>query len=142
MMYDSSDRGLASIARATAMAVAIYFAVAPVMAADQPPTPSPAMMPAPAAAATTPSQESVTSSASGPTKSFSEDDVNKRVEEVVKERSKDGVFVFHDPKLDADLDLIMENIKGVRGMEGYGWFANVIFHDKDEAKKQYAIDVV
>ena len=25
-------------------------------------------------------------------------------------------------------------------MEGYGWFANVIFHDKDEAKKQYAID--
>src|SRR6516225_1290016 len=25
-------------------------------------------------------------------------------------------------------------------MEGYGWFANTIFHDKDEAKKQYAID--
>jgi len=25
-------------------------------------------------------------------------------------------------------------------MTGYGWFANVIFHDKDEAKKQYAID--
>ena len=140
MMYDSSDRGLASIARATAMAVAIYFAVAPVMAADQPPTPSPAMMPAPGAAATTPSEESVTPSASGQTKSFTEDDVNKRVDEVVKERSKDGVFVFHDPKLDADLDLIMESIKGVRGMEGYGWFANVIFHDKDEPKKQYAID--
>jgi hypothetical protein len=110
------------------------------MAADQPPTPSPAMMPAPAAAATTPSEESVTSSASGPTKSFSEDDVNQRVDQVVKERSKDGVFVFHDPKLDADLDLIMESIKGVRGMEGYGWFANVIFHDKDEPKRQYAID--
>ena len=78
--------------------------------------------------------------ASGPTKTFTEDDVNKRVDEVVKERSKDGVFVFHDPKLDADLDLIMESIKGVRGMEGYGWFANVIFHDKDEPKKQYAID--
>jgi hypothetical protein len=28
----------------------------------------------------------------------------------------------------------------VRGMEGYGWFANTIFHDKDEPKKQYAID--
>ncbi|MFZ2017524.1 MAG: hypothetical protein WAU90_02465 [Methyloceanibacter sp.] len=77
---------------------------------------------------------------SGAAKTFTEDDVNKRVDEVVKERSKDGVFVFHDPKLDADLDLIMENIKGVRGMEGYGWFANVIFHDKDEPKKQYAID--
>ena len=25
-------------------------------------------------------------------------------------------------------------------MEGYGWFANVIFHDKDEPKRQYAID--
>ena len=25
-------------------------------------------------------------------------------------------------------------------MAGYGWFANAIFHDKDEAKKQYAID--
>ena len=140
MMYDSSDLGLASIARATAMAVALYFAVAPVTAADQPPTPAPAMMPAPGAAATTPSEESVTPSASGQTKSFTEDDVNKRVDEVVKERSKDGVFVFHDPKLDADLDLIMESIKGVRGMEGYGWFANVIFHDKDEPKKQYAID--
>jgi hypothetical protein len=48
--------------------------------------------------------------------------------------------VFHDPKLDADLNLVFEQIKTVRGMEGYGWFANVIFHDKDEAKKQYAID--
>ena len=28
----------------------------------------------------------------------------------------------------------------MRGMEGYGWFANTIFHDKDEPKKQYAID--
>ena len=28
----------------------------------------------------------------------------------------------------------------MRGMEGYGWFANAIFHDKDEPKKQYAID--
>ncbi len=76
----------------------------------------------------------------GPAKSFGEEDVNKRVAEVVAERTKDGAFVFHDPKLDADLNLIMEKIKGVRGMEGYGWFANVIFHDKDEAKKQYAID--
>ena len=48
--------------------------------------------------------------------------------------------MFHDPKLDADLNLIFDQIKIVRGMEGYGWFANVIFHDKDEAKKQYAID--
>jgi hypothetical protein len=74
------------------------------------------------------------------TKEFTEEDVDKRVQEVITERSKDGDFVFHDPKLDADLNLQFEQIKIVRGMEGYGWFANVIFHDKDEAKKQYAID--
>ena len=73
-------------------------------------------------------------------KEFTEDDVNAAVKKVVDEKTKDGAFVFHDPKLDQDLNLVMEQVKGVRGMEGYGWFANVIFHDKDEAKKQYAID--
>ena len=69
-----------------------------------------------------------------------EEDVNKAVAATIAERSKDGAFVFHDPKLDADLNLVYEQIKIVRGMEGYGWFANVIFHDKDNEKKQYAID--
>lgn len=71
---------------------------------------------------------------------FSEEDINKAVEATVAERSKDGAFVFHDPKLDTDLNLIFEQVKIVRGMEGYGWFANTIFHDKDTPKKQYAID--
>ena len=56
------------------------------------------------------------------------------MQEVIAERSKDGAFVFLDPQLDADLNLVFEQIKGVRGMEGYGWFANVIFHDKDTPK--------
>ncbi len=73
-------------------------------------------------------------------KDFTEEDVKKRVDEVVAERSKDGAFVFHDPKLDTDLHLVFEQVKGTRGMEGYGWFANTIFHDKDEPKKQYALD--
>jgi YHS domain-containing protein len=73
-------------------------------------------------------------------KDFGEEDVNARVAEVIADRSKDGAFVFRDPKLDADLNLIYEQVKSVRGMEGYGWFANTIFHDKDEPKKQYAID--
>ncbi len=77
---------------------------------------------------------------SGPTKEFTEDDVNAAVKTTIDARSKDGAFVFHDPKLNADLNLIYEQIKIVRGMEGYGWFANTIFHDKDNAKKQYAID--
>jgi YHS domain-containing protein len=81
--------------------------------------------------------------ASAPTagkKDFGEEDVTARVDEIIAERSKDGAFVFRDPKLDADLNLIFEQVKIVRGMTGYGWFANVIFHDKDEPKKQYAID--
>ena len=69
-----------------------------------------------------------------------EEDVNKAVAATIAERSKDGAFVFHDPKLDADLNLVYEQIKIVRGMEGYGWFANTIFHDKDNDKKKYAID--
>ncbi len=73
-------------------------------------------------------------------KEFTEDDVNAAVKATLDARSKDGSFVFRDPKLNADLNLIYESIKGVRGMEGYGWFANVIFHDKDQPKKQYAID--
>ncbi len=86
------------------------------------------------------SKQAAATPTSGPAKTFTEDDVKQRVDEVIKERSKDGAFVFHDPKLDADLDLVFEQVKIVRGMEGYGWFANVIFHDKDEPKKQYAID--
>ncbi|MGA8435747.1 MAG: hypothetical protein WB713_13355, partial [Methyloceanibacter sp.] len=78
--------------------------------------------------------------ATGPTKEFTEDDVNAAVKKVVDERTKDGAFVFRDPKLNADLHLIFDQIKNVRGMHGYGWFPNVIFHDKDEPKKQYAID--
>ena len=69
-----------------------------------------------------------------------EAEVQQAVDKDIAERSKDGVFVFHDPKLDADLNLVFEQIKVVRGMSGYGWFANVIFHDKAEPKKRYAID--
>jgi hypothetical protein len=150
MMYDSSDRGLVSVARVTAIAAALCFAVAaPLRAADQSSTNTPAMTPAPAAAPTkdnataTPAgvaPATATSGATGPTKNFTEDDVNAAVKKVIDERTKDGAFVFRDPKLNADLHLIFDQIKNVRGMEGYGWFPNVIFHDKDEPKKQYAID--
>ena len=66
--------------------------------------------------------------------------MNAAVKKVVDEKSKDGVFVFHDPKLDADLNLVFERSRSCAAWTGYGWFANVIFHDKDEPKKQYAID--
>jgi hypothetical protein len=73
-------------------------------------------------------------------KDFTEENVNDAVKQTIEARSKDGAFVFRDPKLDADLHLVFEKIKIVRGMAGYGWFANVIFHDKDNDKKQYAVD--
>ena len=60
---------------------------------------------------------------SGKAKDFTEDDVNAAVKQVVDARSKDGTFVFRDPKLNADLNLVFESIKSVRGMTGYGWFA-------------------
>lgn len=71
---------------------------------------------------------------------FDDASVTARTEEIIKERSKDGAFVFHDPKLNEDLNLVYEKIRVIRGMKGYGWFANAIFHDKDEPKKQYALD--
>ncbi|MGB6195610.1 MAG: hypothetical protein WBF49_04625, partial [Methyloceanibacter sp.] len=46
--------------------------------------------------------------ASGKTKDFTEDDVNTAVKKVVDERTKDGAFVFRDPKLNADLHLVFE----------------------------------
>ena len=140
MTYDGFDRGLASIARATAIAAALCFAAAaPVMAADQPSTNAPAITPAPSAAPTAPAAKSAPQS-TGPTKAFTEEDVNAAVKTVIDERSKDGAFVFRDPKLNADLNLIFEQIKIVRGMEGYGWFAEHHLPRQGQAKKQYAID--
>ncbi len=130
MMYRHSGRSLASIIPATAMVVTLCLALAlPARAADESQQDQAAQSQTPAAPPS-----------SGPTKSFTEEDVNSAVKKTIDERSKDGAFVFHDPKLDADLNLVFEQVKGIRGMEGYGWFANTIFHDKDEAKKQYAID--
>ena len=112
---------LRSIAQATAIAVVLCFGM---------PAPLSQFVPFLAASPAAATSE----------RDFTEDDVNAAVKKVIDERSHDGVFVFRDPKLNADLHLVYEQVKIVRGMEGYGWFGNTIFHDKDEAKKQYAID--
>src|SRR5262249_25016093 len=185
MKYNRSCRGFASVARATAAAAALFFAVsAPATAGDQPPpnaSPAKGEFSNECAMGLAAGQEVKTDcsvnwtarskkaflkdpdeniqkarefflasdqsagetaapAAKGPSKEFTEDDVNAAVKKTVDERSKDGVFVFHDPKLDEDLNLLFEQVKMIRGMEGYGWFANTIFHDKAEPKKQYAID--
>ena len=73
-------------------------------------------------------------------KDFTDEDVTAAVEKIIEERKKDGAFVFRDPKLDADLHLNFEKVRIIRGMQGYGWFANVIFQDKEIPDKRYAID--
>jgi hypothetical protein len=42
--------------------------------------------------------------------------------------------------LNQDLNLVYEKMRVIRGMKGYGWFANAIFHDKEDPRKQYALD--
>ncbi|MGH8771586.1 MAG: hypothetical protein ACRD8U_24470 [Pyrinomonadaceae bacterium] len=79
-------------------------------------------------------------STSKPGKEFTEEDAAKAVKQVIAERSKDGVFVFKDPKLNAELNLVFDEVKIIRGMQGYGWFPNVIFHEKAAPAKKYAID--
>ena len=57
--------------------------------------------------------------ATGKTKTFTEEDVNAAVKKAIDERTKDGAFVFRDPKLNADLHLVFDEIKIVRGMYFY-----------------------
>src|SRR5262245_43337472 len=47
----------------------------------------------------------VSTAAATSERDFTEDDVNAAVKKVIDERSQDGVFVFRDPKLNADLYL-------------------------------------
>jgi hypothetical protein len=126
MTQNHCQRNRLSIAQATAIAVALCgYSWAPALAADMP---APLLSLVSEAAAATSERD------------FTEEDVNAATAKAIEARSKDGVFVFHDPKLNTDLDLVYEKVKIVRGMEGYGWFANTIFHEKANDKKQYAID--
>ena len=92
------EQMLRSIARATVLAVALCF-----VSAAFPPLPG------------------VDSVANATTeRDFTEDDVIAATKKAVDQRSQDGAFVFRDPKLNADLHLVYEKVKIVRGMEGYG----------------------
>lgn len=71
---------------------------------------------------------------------FTEDDVAAHVSELIEERSKGGVFSLHDAKTGEDLRLVFERIRIVRGLPEFGWFPDVVFHAKDDPKKQYTVD--
>jgi len=73
-------------------------------------------------------------------KAFTEDDVTATVRDVVAARSIDGVFPFTDPRTSERLDLVLDDVRLVRGLPVYGWFPNVVFHDKADPAKKYALD--
>jgi hypothetical protein len=84
---------LRSTAQATALAVALCFG----------------------SAALAPLLPGLASSAKATTeRDFTEENVIAATEKVVGERSHDGAFVFRDPKLNADLNLVYEKVKIVR----------------------------
>lgn len=69
-----------------------------------------------------------------------EADVTAQVSDIIAERSKDGVFTLHDQKTGEDLPLVLDRIRIVRGLPEFGWFPDVVFHAKDDPKKQYTVD--
>ena len=73
-------------------------------------------------------------------KEFAEEDVTAAVREIVAERSKEGTFVLHDARGDEDLRLVLDDVRIVRGLPGFGWFPNVVFRDSAAPAKKYAID--
>ena len=61
-------------------------------------------------------------------------------QEVIAERSKDGVFAFRDVRSGDQLSLVLDDVRVVRGLPVFGWFPNVVFHDQDVPAKKYALD--
>lgn len=74
------------------------------------------------------------------TKTFSEEDAVAALNDIVAQRSKDGIFHFTDARTGEHLALAFDGIRVVRGLPHYGWFPNVNFHDAAEPKKKYALD--
>lgn len=73
-------------------------------------------------------------------KTLTDEEVTAAVKEVIAERSKDGVFAFHDVRSGEQLALVLDDVRVVRGLPVFGWFPNVVFHDKDIPAKKYALD--
>ena len=67
-------------------------------------------------------------------KAITDEDVTAAVRDVVAARSTDGVFPFTDPRTGERLDLVLDDVRLVQ-MPVYGWFPNVVFHDKADPAK-------
>ena len=73
---------------------------------------------------------------------ISQEEVRAAVRATVEQQMQahGGVFVFRDSRAGEDLQLVFEDIRLVRSIQGYGFFPNVLFHAKDMPEKQYALD--
>jgi hypothetical protein len=78
--------------------------------------------------------------ASAAAKEFSEDEVTAAVRRLIDERSHDGVFNYFDPRSGETMALVVDDVRVVRGLPGFGWFPNVNFHERTTAAKKYALD--
>lgn len=122
----SPDRSLPSASRALPLAALALAA---------------AMLPDPAAAKIHRiALAEVVAAQAGTSHEFTEDEVVARTKALITERLQDGVFPLRDARSGTDLELVLDDVKLVRGMKGEGWFPNVVFHDKSTPAKKYAVD--
>jgi hypothetical protein len=73
-------------------------------------------------------------------KTLTEPEVAEAVTRMIGERSRDGVFTLHDPTSGQSLALVLDDIRVMRGLPEFGWFPDVVFHDKDAPQKKYTVD--
>lgn len=71
---------------------------------------------------------------------LTEDDVSAHLTQLIADRSEAGIFSVHDAVTGQDLALVLDRVRVVRGLPEFGWFPDVVFHAKDDPKRQYAID--
>jgi len=73
-------------------------------------------------------------------KELSEEEVTAALMAHIAAHTRDGVFAFVDPLTGEHLTLVLDNVRVVRGLPGYGWFPNVNFHDAKTPARKYALD--
>ncbi len=73
---------------------------------------------------------------------FSRQDVTAFITDYINQKAKEdlGVFRFNDARTGKVLELEFENVRLLRKLHGYGFFADVDFHEKGEPKKIYDLN--
>jgi hypothetical protein len=73
-------------------------------------------------------------------KPLTEEDVTAAVTKLIAAGSKDGAYPVYDPRTGETLALVLDDIRVVRGLPDFGWFPDVVFHDKTNEKRKFTID--